>query len=134
MSIAENHGGLYNNLRQLRNSQGKTSNNIFKARGFDYYYLEEGNNIQKLIEIFEEVKDKNHPIVVHIKTEKGKGLDVAEVNKESFHWILPGTLDIKNDEEFALTEPSAFAFVRPLELKIPSYSTTLKVGSAQIFE
>lgn len=104
MSIAENQGGLYNNLRQLRAAKGRVNNNIFKALGFDYYYLDEGNNIAKLIELFEEVKDKNHPIVVHINTKKGKGLEVAEVNKEAFHWILPGTLDLKNDEEFTITE------------------------------
>ena len=129
MSIAENHGGLYNNLRQLRNSQGKTSNNIFKALGFDYYYLEEGNNIQKLIEIFEEVKDKNHPIVVHIKTEKGKGLDVAEVNKESFHWILPGTLDINNDEEFALTEDYTSITCDFIERKIKEDKTVIAINA-----
>ena len=104
MSIAENQGGLYNNLRQLRVAKGRVNNNIFKALGFDYYYLDEGNNIAKLIELFEEVKDKNHPIVVHINTKKGKGLEVAEVNKEAFHWILPGTLDLKNDEEITITE------------------------------
>ena len=129
MSIAENHGGIYNNLRQLRSSNGKSSNNIFKALGFDYYYLEEGNNIQKLIEIFEEVKDKNHPIVVHIKTEKGKGLDVAEINKEAFHWILPGTLDVKNDEEFTITEDFTSITLDFINKKIKDDKSTIVINA-----
>lgn len=104
MSIAENHGGLYTNLKQLRETNGKASNNFFKTLGFDYYYVENGNSIEDLIETFEEVKDKNRPIVVHINTVKGKGLDVAEVNKEAFHWIFPGTLDPKNNEEISIVE------------------------------
>ena len=129
MSIAENHGGLYSNLRALRTSNGKTSNNIFKALGFDYYYLEEGNNIQKLIEVFEEVKDKNHPVVVHINTQKGKGLNVAEVNKEAFHWILPGTLDLKKDEEFTITEDYTSITCDFIERKIREDKTVIAINA-----
>lgn len=95
MSIAENHGGIYTNLKLLRDTKGQAECNLFKAMGFDYMYVEDGNNIEKLIEAFKRVKDINHPIVVHIKTIKGHGLAVAEENKEAFHWILPGTLDEK---------------------------------------
>ncbi len=93
MSIAENHGGLYDNLKLLRETNGKAECNFFKSLGFDYYYVSEGNNVEKLVETFEKVKDANHPVVVHIKTTKGCGLEVAEQNKEAFHWIMPGTLD-----------------------------------------
>lgn len=93
MSIAENHGGLYDNLRLLRETDGKAECNFFKALGFDYYYVGEGNDVEKLIETFEKVKDTNHPVVVHFRTLKGCGLEIAEKNKEAFHWILPGTLD-----------------------------------------
>lgn len=93
MSIAENHGGLYKNLRTLRETNGKAELNFFKSLGFDYYYVEEGNNIEKLIETFNKVKNIDHPVVVHIRTLKGKGLPVAEQNKEMFHWINPGVLD-----------------------------------------
>ncbi len=93
MSIAENHGGLYDNLRVLRDSDGKAECNFFKALGFDYYYLEDGNNIEKLIEMFKKVKDTKHPTVVHLHTLKGKGLKVAEENKERFHYMMPDTLD-----------------------------------------
>ncbi len=97
MSIAENHGGLYQNLELLRKTQGKAELNFFKALGFDYHYVEEGNDIPTLIEAFKKVKDINHPVVVHIHTLKGKGLAVAEQNKEKFHFVFPGVLDEKAD-------------------------------------
>ena len=93
MSIAENQGGLYKNLKLLRETKGKAECNFFKALGFDYCYLDEGNDIDKLIETFEKIKDINHPIVVHIKTIKGHGLPAAERNKEAFHWVVPGILN-----------------------------------------
>ncbi len=93
MSIAENYGGIYDNLRLLRQTEGKAEANFFKTIGFDYLFVKEGNDIEKLIEVFNKVKDINHPVVVHICTVKGCGLPVAEQNKEKFHWILPGTLD-----------------------------------------
>lgn len=97
MSIAENQGGLYKNLKELRETNGKAECNFFKALGFDYYYVEEGNNISKMIEAFKNIKDCNHPVILHIHTIKGKGLPVAETNKEAYHWILPGTLDRENE-------------------------------------
>ena len=89
MSIAENHGGLYNNLRELRESEGKCENNFFKAMGFDYYYVNDGHDFEKLISTFKEVKDADHPVVVHIHTIKGKGYAPAEQNKEMWHWGMP---------------------------------------------
>ena len=104
MSIAENQGGLYQNLKDLRDSNGKSDCNFFKSLGFDYYYIDEGNNIEKLIETFEKVKDINHPVVVHMHTIKGHGLAIAEENKEAFHWILPGTLGNKPSSPAEATE------------------------------
>lgn len=89
MSIAENHGGLYKNLKELRESNGTAACNLFKAMGLDYVYLDEGNDIPKLIETFEKVKDIDHPIVVHIHTQKGKGYKPAEEHKEDWHWCMP---------------------------------------------
>lgn len=93
MSIAENHGGLYRNLRELRESNGTCANNWFKTFGFDYIYVEQGNDIQTLINAFNQVKNVDHPIVVHIHTQKGKGYDRAEQNKEWGHWTMPGFLN-----------------------------------------
>lgn len=89
MSIAENHGGIYKNLRALRESKGTCEHNWFKAWGFEYKYLEEGNDIKKLIEVFRSVKDTDKPTVVHIHTEKGHGFAPAVDDKESWHWGMP---------------------------------------------
>lgn len=97
MSIAENHGGLYTNLQLLRNTKGDTECNMFKSLGFEYLYLEEGNDIQKLIEVFNKVKDTSKPTVVHIHTDKGHGYKLAEESKEAWHWSIP--FDIKTGEK-----------------------------------
>lgn len=89
MSIAENHGGLYRNLRLLRETGGKAELNFFKAMGFDYAYVEQGNDIATLIEAFRKLKDTDHPVVLHIHTEKGHGYAPAVENKERWHWSMP---------------------------------------------
>lgn len=89
MSIAENHGGLYKNLKQLRETNGTCECNLFKAMGLDYVYVKEGNNLDELIKTLSKVKDIDHPIVVHINTQKGKGYKLAEENKENWHWTMP---------------------------------------------
>ena len=103
MSIAENHGGIYKNLRALRESRGTCEHNWFKAWGFEYKYVEEGNNIEKLIEVFKSVKGTEKPTVVHIHTEKGHGYAPAVANKEAWHWGMPfnledGSRPRKNDD------------------------------------
>lgn len=89
MSIAENHGGLYSNLRDLRESNGQCECNYFKAMGLDYRYVAYGNDLRSLIEAFEEVKRLEHPVVVHIHTQKGEGYAPAEAHKEQFHFSAP---------------------------------------------
>ena len=89
MAIAETHGGIYKNLKALRDSKGKAENNWFTAFGLDYVYEEKGNDIASLIKVFQQVKDSNHPVVVHIHTQKGKGYEIAEKDKESWHWCMP---------------------------------------------
>ena len=103
MSIAENHGGIYKNLRALRESRGTCEHNWFKVWGFEYKYVEEGNNIEKLIEVFKSVKGTDKPTVVHIHTEKGHGYAPAVANKEAWHWGMPfnledGSRPRKNDD------------------------------------
>lgn len=89
MSIAEPHGGIYKNLRDLRESNGQCNHNWFKAWGFEYKYLEEGNDVEKLIEVFRSAKDTDKPTVVHIHTEKGHGFSPAVENKEAWHYGMP---------------------------------------------
>ena len=104
MSIAENHGGLYKNLKDLRDSNGQCECNFFKAMGLDYMYVNDGNNVEALIEAFSKVKDILHPIVIHINTLKGKGYEPAEQNKEKYHWrtpfdIVTGESKVNDDAE-----------------------------------
>jgi len=84
-SIAENHGGMYKGLKELRETNGQSTNNFFKAMGLDYYYLEEGHDIEKLVELFQKVKDIDQGVVLHIHTIKGKGLKYAEEKREQWH-------------------------------------------------
>ena len=93
MSIAENHGGLYKNLKQLRDTDGKSECNLFKSMGLDYVFVKDGNNIDSLITAFEQVKDSSYPVVVHICTQKGKGYKIAEENKENWHYCGPFNLE-----------------------------------------
>lgn len=89
MSIAENHGGIYQNLKLLRDTKGKSECNLFKSMGLDYVFIEDGNNVSQVIDTLNKVKDINHPVVVHVVTQKGKGYAIAEANKEAWHWNMP---------------------------------------------
>lgn len=99
MSIAENHGGLYANLKLLRETNGQAECNLFKAMNLDYIYVDKGNDIASLIEAFEKVKDTKKAVVVHINTLKGKGYAPAEQNKEEWHWHMP--FDIATGESLS---------------------------------
>lgn len=111
MSIAENHGGIYADLRLLRNTNGTADNNLFRAMGYAYRYVHYGNDIPSLIKMFRSVKDIDHPVVVHINTMKGMGLPVAEAHKERFHYSAP--FDLKTGASLsspaAATEPEDYA-------------------------
>ena len=93
MSIAVNYGGLYQNLAELRESNGTCENNFFKSLGFEYHYVQNGHDINDLIEVFKKVKDSDHPVVIHMSTLKGKGYQFAETNKEAFHYVGPFDLE-----------------------------------------
>ncbi len=101
MSIAENHGGLYDNLRRLRSTDGKSENNYFRTLGFDYIYVPYGNDIRSLVEAFRKVRDIDHPVVVHLNTQKGKGYAPAETRREFFHYQAP--FDIATGELISIS-------------------------------
>lgn len=107
MSIAENHGGLYANLKLLRETNGQAECNLFKAMNLDYIYVDKGNDIASLIESFEKVKDTKKAVVVHINTLKGKGYAPAEQNKEKWHWNMP--FDIATGESLFKDEEPDFS-------------------------
>ena len=93
MSIAENHGGLYRNLKALREGNGKAETNLFTAMGLDYVFVKDGNDIDALIKAFESVKDTKKAVAVHIVTQKGKGYAPAEKDKENWHWHMPFNIE-----------------------------------------
>ncbi|MGC3221323.1 1-deoxy-D-xylulose-5-phosphate synthase N-terminal domain-containing protein, partial [Enterococcus faecium] len=74
------------NLAELRQTYGKSSNYLFKAMGFDYRYVDYGNDLETVIRLFEEVKEIDHPIVLHVHTEKGRGYQPAIDYKMKYHW------------------------------------------------
>ncbi|HIF1879797.1 TPA: 1-deoxy-D-xylulose-5-phosphate synthase [Enterococcus faecium] len=109
MSIDENHGSLYKNLAELPQTNGKSSNNLFKAMGFDYRYVDNGNDLETVIRLFEEVKDIDHPIVLHVHTEKGRGYQPAIDNKMKYHWHVP--FDLSTGEAKQVTSGETFNMI-----------------------
>lgn len=106
MSIAENHGGLYEDLRRLRESDGNCPTNFFKSMGLDYRYVAYGNDISALIKAFQEVKDTDRPVVVHVATQKGKGYAPAEADKETFHF--GGPFDLATGHPLHISEKADY--------------------------
>lgn len=102
MSIAENHGGLYDNLRMLRETDGYAEQNYFVALGYEYHYVKEGNDVRALIEAFEAVKDSKVPVVVHVNTQKGHGYGPAEADREEFHFTAP--FDLASGDPLRISE------------------------------
>lgn len=105
-SIAEVHGGIYKGLRELRETNGESPNNLFKAMGLDYRFVKDGNDLGTLIDVFQSVKDIDHPIVLHVVTQKGKGYALAEANKEEYHYKMP--FDLKTGES-KMTFPMGYS-------------------------
>ena len=129
MSIAENHGALFSHLTELRQSNGTAANNIFKALGYEYIYVREGNNIRALVRAFEEARNAGHAVLIHINTMKGEGLPVAEQNKEEFHYSMP--FDLKTG---GLLSPSAAEsyiemFARHMSLRMQENSRLVTVNA-----
>ncbi|WP_026661125.1 1-deoxy-D-xylulose-5-phosphate synthase [Butyrivibrio sp. AC2005] len=93
MSIADNHGGIYKNFADLKVGKGSAADNMFKALGYEYIFVDDGNDVEKMISVFQKVKDTDHPVVIHMATTKGKGYEPAEHDKEAWHWRRPFDLE-----------------------------------------
>lgn len=101
MSIAPNHGGIYKTLAELRATNGRSEHNLFRDFGLDYRYVENGNDVNALIDALAEVKDIDHPVVVHIHTDKGRGLERVNASREAKefgHWMLPQAVQEAKEE------------------------------------
>ena len=114
-SIAEVHGGMYKGFKELRDTNGQSERNLFKAMGLDYRFVADGNDVEAMIAALEEVKDIDHPVVLHIVTQKGKGYKFAEENKEDWHWHMPfdiETGEVKQPMVDPYAEQTAETFLR----------------------
>ena len=131
MSIAENHGGIYQNLKLLRDSKGKDECNFFEALGFEYFYMENGHDMNELVTTLKMVKDVDHPVVVHVHTIKGKGFKFAEENKEMYHAGPP--FDRKSGKYiYPLDNPESYpavtaAFLMEQIKKNPKVASNLRI-------
>lgn len=130
MSIDENHGSLYKNLRDLRESKGTAENNLFKAMGFDYQYVEDGNDLQTVIDMFQSVKDSQHPVVLHVHTEKGHGYENAIKNKMAFHWRAPFDLETGELKQTSTAENYNQIIMDYMERKIAEHAPIVAVNAA----
>lgn len=132
MSIDENHGSLYKNLAELRQTNGKSSNNLFKAMGFDYRYVDNGNDLETVIRLFEEVKDIDHPIVLHVHTEKGRGYQPAIDNKMKYHWHVPFDLSTGEAKQVTSGETFNMIIMDYLDKKMQTSTAPIAVVNAAI--
>ena len=130
MAIAENHGGMYENFTKLRETNGTADNNLFKSFGWDYIYVAEGNNIEKLIEAFKTVKNSPKPVVVHINTQKGEGYVPAEKDREGWHFHSPFDISTGQLLEAPHGESYEKVFKRVIEKNIEKYPELLVISSA----
>ena len=130
MAIAENHGGMYSHFRHLRETNGTASDNLFKAFGWDYIYVAEGNNVEKLIEAFRKVKDSSRPVVVHINTQKGEGYAPAEEYRENFHFRDPYDLNSGALLNVSVGESSMDVFKDFIVRSSKTYNDLLVISSA----
>lgn len=132
MSIAENHGGIYQNLAELRKNNGNAETNLFTAMGLGYRYVEEGNNVAEMIKAFEAVKDSNQPLVLHVHTEKGHGYTPAVANKERFHWQMPFDLETGDSKYTSTGESYDSVIVDVLDKKIKEENQPIVAITAAI--
>lgn len=130
MAIAENHGGMYEHFRHLRETNGTASDNIFKAFGWDYIYVGEGNNVEKLIEAYKKVKDTQRPTVIHINTQKGEGYSPAEEYREAFHFRNP--FDIATGELLKVSSAPDYTSILKdfINSSVKKYINLLVISSA----
>ena len=88
-SIAPNHGGIYRDLAELRRTRGASPNNVFRSLGLDYRYLEDGHDVAALEAALSELRGTDHPVVLHVHTQKGHGYAPAVANPEGWHHAVP---------------------------------------------
>ena len=130
MSIDEDQGGLYKGLKELRATDGQSANNIFKFMGLDYRYIKDGNDLKAMIAAFKDVKDIDHPIVLHVNTQKGKGYQPAEEEKMLYHWRQPFDLKTGKDKHPGQGENYSDAILDELDRQIDAGEPVVAMNAA----
>lgn len=130
MSIDENQGGLYQGLKELRKTDGSSPNNIFKFMGLDYRYVKDGNDLRAMIDAFKEIKDIDHPIVLHVNTLKGKGYEPAIKEKMTYHWRMPFDLKTGKDKHPFTGESYSDAILAELDRQIAAGEPVVAMNAA----
>lgn len=130
MSIDEDQGGLYQGLKELRDTQGQSANNIFKFMGLDYRYVADGNDLQAMIDVFKEVKNIDHPIVLHVNTQKGKGYQPAIDNQKEYHWRAPFDLETGKSKHQSPKESYSAAVIDELNAQVESGKPVIAINAA----
>ncbi len=130
-SIAKNQGGLYAGLAELRRTKGQSENNLFKFMGLDYRFVANGNDLAAMISTFQEVKDIDHPSVLHVVTQKGAGYAPAIAEPERYHWRPAFDLTTGENKQPAVKESYSAAVVdeliRQVEDGIPVAAITAAI-------
>ncbi len=130
MSIDEDQGGLYRGLKELRDTQGQSTNNIFKFMGLDYRYVADGNDLKTMIDVFKEVKNIDHPIVLHVNTQKGKGYQPAIDNQKEYHWRAPFDLQTGESKQSAPKESYSAAVIDELNAQVEAGKPVVAINAA----
>lgn len=130
MSIDEDQGGLYKGLKELRDTNGQSPNNIFKFMGLDYRYVADGNDLQAMIKACREVKNVDHPLVLHVNTLKGKGYAPAVKEKMRYHWRAPFDLKTGEDKAPAPKETYSDAILKELDQEIKDGRQLVAINAA----
>ncbi len=130
MSIDEDQGGLYRGLKELRDTQGQSANNIFKFMGLDYRYVADGNDLKTMIDVFKEVKNIDHPIVLHVNTQKGKGYQPAIDDQKKYHWRAPFDLQTGESKQSAPKESYSAAVIDELNAQVEAGKPVVAINAA----
>lgn len=72
---------------RLHQSATDAADNLFKAIGFDYFGPFDGHDVNQLVQVFNALKKRKGPRLVHVYTKKGKGFTPAEADPITYHAI-----------------------------------------------
>ncbi|MBI2658196.1 1-deoxy-D-xylulose-5-phosphate synthase [Candidatus Woesearchaeota archaeon] len=127
-------------VEKLSRAEGKlrvlgTDGIFFESMGFQYFGPIDGHNLDELIPALQNVKNLEGPVLLHVKTEKGKGYSFAEKDLDKFHGMSP--FDPVNGSKYVTTtkmtwtDAFANALIRIAEEdeKIVAITAAMKSGT-----